>query len=214
MAKSKNKKKPPSERAKERARLQEIYKTANYSGLKNLLEQGKLDLKEVRKYYTDARSIAKKRVERVLESKLPFTDQPPEFAKTKELTDEEILKAVHEVNKFLQRPTTVTEREAAYSELLDDLHSKGLGFLDLEDLPSWDRFRKWVRAKGLLKVKYVDGSILGSLFEAGKQAGQNNSEFWSKEWEKYQEMIKGPKTNLRKPRAGGPRLNRKKRRRK
>lgn len=212
MAKPKNKKKPPSERAKERARLQEIYKTANYSGLKNLLEQGKLDLKEVRKYYTDARAIAKKRVERIQTSKLPYTDQPPEFARTKELSDDEILKAVHEVNKFLQRPTTVTEREATYKELLEDLQQKGLGFLDLEDLPSWDRFRKWVRAKGLLKVKYVDGSVLGDLFAAGKQAGQSNSEFWEKEWEKYQEMVRGPKNNLRGSRASGPRLNRKKRR--
>ena len=211
MAKSKNKKKPPSDRAKERARLQELYKTANYSGLKNLLEQGKLDIKEVRKYYTDARSIAKKRVERIMASKLPFTDQPPEFPRTKELTDEEILKAVHEVNKFLQRPTTVSEREAAYSGLLEDLHQKGMGFLELEDLPSWDRFRKWVRAKGLLKVKYVDGSVLGDLFAAGKKAGQNNSEFWGQEWEKYQEIIKGPSKGLKR-RTGGAKLNRKKRR--
>lgn len=210
MAKSKNKKKPPSDRAKERARLQEIYKTANYSGLKNLLERGKLDLKEVRKYYTDARSVAKKRVERIQESKLPFTDQPPEFAKTSELTDEEILKAVHEVNKFLQRPTTVTEREAAYTELLEDLRQKGMGFLDLGDLPSWDRFRKWVRAKGLLKVKYVDGTLLGDLFAAGKKVGQNNSEFWEQEWEKYHEMIKGPSKGPK--RMTGVKLNRKKRR--
>lgn len=210
MAKSKNKKKPPSDRAKERARLQELYKTANYSGLKNLLEQGKLDIKEVRKYYTDARSIAKKRVERIQESKLPFTDQPPEFARTKELTDEEILKAVHEVNKFLQRPTTVTEREAAYSGLLEDLRQKGMGFLELEDLPSWDRFRKWVRAKGLLKVKYVDGSVLGDLFAAGKKAGQNNSEFWGQEWEKYQEILKGQSKGPK--RRTDVKLNRKKRR--
>lgn len=211
MAKSKNKKKPPSDRARERARLQEIYKTANYSGLKNLLEQGKLDLKEVRKYYTDARSIAKKRVERIQESKLPFTDHPPEFARTMELSDEEILKAVHEVNKFLQHSTTVTERKAAYTELLEDLRQKGMGFLDLGDLPSWDRFRKWVRAKGLLKVKYVDGSVLGDLFAAGKQAGRNNSEFWEQEWNKYQEMIKGPSKGPKR-RTGGAKLNRKKRR--
>lgn len=207
---AKNKKKPPSERAKERARLQELYKTANYSGLKNLLEQGKLDLKEVRKYYTDARSIAKKRVERIQESKLPFTDQPPEFARTKELSDDEILKAVHEVNKFLQRPTTVTEREAAYTELLEDLRQKGMGFLDLADLPSWDRFRKWVRAKGLLKVKYVDGAVLGDLFAAGKKAGQNNSEFWEREWAKYQDMLRGPSKGPK--RRYGAKLNRKKRR--
>lgn len=208
---SKNKKKLPSERAKERARLQEIYKTASYSGLKNLLERGLLDLKEVRKYYTDARAIAKKRVERIQASKLPFTDQPPEFVRTKELTDEEILKAVHEVNKFLQRPTTVTEREAAYKELLADLQNKGMGFLNMEDLPSWDRFRKWVRAKGLLKVKYVDGSVLGDLFAAGKAAGRNNSEFWEEEWKKYQGIMKGPSKGPKR-KTGGATLNRKKRR--
>ena len=182
-------KKPLSKRGAERRALQELYRTATYVGLRNLAEIGKLNMADIRKYYTDARAKAQKRIKRIEESEIPFTDKAPSFAKTSELTDEELLKSVGQINKFLLGPTTVTERTVAYNELLEDLHSKGMTFLEMSDLKDWERFRKWIRAKGLLKLKYVDGAYLADLFIAGKEAGTQNSEFWAEEWDKLKEIL-------------------------
>ena len=186
-------KKPLSKRGAERRALQELYQTATYSGLRDLADIGKLNLADVRKYYTDARAKAVKRVKRIEKSDVPFTDAAPSFPKTSELSDADLLEAVGRINKFLLGPTTTTERRAAYSELLEDLHGKGMNFLEMKDLRDWDRFRKWVRAKGLLNIKYVDGGYLADIFNAGKEAGTQNSMFWESEWEKLKAILPGGK---------------------
>lgn len=186
-------KKPLSKRGAERRALQDLYNTATYAGLRDLADIGKLNLADVRKYYTDARAKAVKRVQRIEGSDVPFTDAVPSFPKTSELSDADLLKAVGRINKFLLGPTTTTERRAAYSELLEDLHSKGMTFLEMKDLKDWDRFRKWVRAKGLLNIKYVDGGYLADIFNAGKEAGTQNSTFWESEWEKLKAILPGKK---------------------
>ena len=185
--------KPLSKRGAERRALQELYNTATYAGLRDLADIGKLNLADVRKYYTDARAKAVKRVRRIEKSDVPFTDAPPSFPKTSELSDADLLKAVGRINKFLLGPTTTTERRSAYKELLEDLHSKGMSFLEMKDLKDWDRFRKWVRAKGLLNIKYVDGGYLADIFNAGKEAGTQNSTFWESEWEKLKAILPGGK---------------------
>lgn len=186
-------KKPLSKRGAERRALQELYQTATYAGLRDLADIGKLNLADVRKYYTDARAKAVKRVQRIEESDVPFTDAAPSFPKTSELSDADLLKAVGRINKFLLGPTTTTERRSAYKELLEDLHSKGMSFLEMKDLRDWDRFRKWVRAKGLLKIKYIDGGYLADIFNAGKEAGTQNSTFWESEWEQLKAILPGGK---------------------
>lgn len=193
------KKKAPSARAQERAALQELYSTANYSGLKNLFDMGKLNISDIRKYYTDARSKAQKRVQRIEASNIPFTDRAPNFLPTsvfgknvKSMSEQDkldLFKAIHEVNKFLTRPTTLEERREAYGKLLDDLHSKGLDFLDMSNLKDWDRFRKWLKAKGILNQPYVTGSVVSEIFKAGVAAGQSNSKFWQEEYDKFKDLL-------------------------
>lgn len=200
--------KPLSKRGAERRALQELYQTATYAGLRNLADIGKLNMSEIRKYYTDARAKAQKRIMRIEKSDVPFTDKAPSFPKTSELSDEDLLKSVGYINKFLLGPTTTTERKAAYTELLADLHSKGMNFLEMKDLKDWDRFRKWVRAKGLLNIKYVDGGYLADIFNAGKEAGTQNSTFWESEWEKLKAILPGGKG--KRPKTGkSVKLNRK-----
>ena len=192
MAKKKSgSKKPRSARAEQRAALQELYAPAAYSGLRDLLDMGKLDLRELRKYYTDARAKAVKRVARIQKSDVPFPDRAPEFLKTSELSDDELLRAVSSVNKFLRSPTRVTERREAYKELLDDLHSKGLSFLEMKDLQDWDRFRSWIKAKGLINVPYMDGSIIADIFKAGKEEGRQDSKFWQEQYEQVKRLLGG-----------------------
>lgn len=183
---------PTSARGKARAALQELYAPATYSGLRDLLDIGKLKLRELRKYYTDARSKAVKRVQRIEKSEVPFADEPPIFAKTSELSDEDLLKEVGRVNKFLRGPTTVPERKAAYQELLEDLHQKGLTFLEMSDLRDWDRFRSWIKAKGLINVPYMDGSIIADIFKEGKKEGnEQNSQFWQSQYEEVKRLLLG-----------------------
>ena len=200
--------KPLSKRGAERRALQDLYNTATYAGLRDLADIGKLNLADVRKYYTDARAKAQKRIARIEESDVPFIDAAPSFPKTSELSDADLLKAVGRINKFLLGPTTTTERRSAYKELLEDLHSKGMSFLEMKDLKDWDRFRKWVRAKGLLNVKYMDGGYLADIFNAGKEAGAQNSTFWESEWEKLKAILPGGKSKRPKTKKS-VKLNRK-----
>lgn len=190
--------KPPSARAQARAALQELYKPATYSGLRDLADMGKLDMREVRKYYTDARAIAVKRVSRIQESNIPYVDKPPEFRKTSELSDEDLLKAVGAVNKFLRGPTKVSERRQAYGKLIDDLHSKGLTFVTVENLPDWDRFRKWIKAKGILNLPYMDGSVVADIFKQAGKEGQQNSARWNELYNEFKTLLRRkPKTRRR-----------------
>lgn len=192
-------KKPRSARAQERAALQELYRTATYSGLQNLFDMGKLNISDLRKYYTDARSKAVKRVQRIDESDVPFTDRAPVFLHTsvfgknvKSMSEQDklgLFKAVHEVNKFLNGLTTVKARRDAYQEVLDDMHSKGLDFLDMSNLKDWDRFRKWLKAKGILNQPYVTGSVVAEIFKAGVAEGKSNSKFWQEEYKKFKELL-------------------------
>lgn len=184
-------KKPRSARAEQRAALQKLYAPATYSGLRDLLDMGKLDLRELRKYYTDARSKAVKRVQRIEKSEVPFADEPPIFEKTSELSDEDLLKAVGRVNKFLRGPTTVPERKAAYQELLEDLHEKGLTFLEMKDLRDWDRFRTWLRAKGLTKISPSSDARVADIFISGKEKEQQNSQYWQSQYEELKRLLVG-----------------------
>lgn len=197
-----------SKRGAERRALQDLYRTATYAGLRDLADIGKLNLADVRKYYTDARAKAVKRVKRIEKSDVPFTDAAPSFPKTSELSNADLLKAVGRINKFLLGPTTTTERRSAYKEMLADLRSKGMSFLEMKDLKDWDRFRKWVRAKGLLNIKYVDGGYLADIFNAGKEAGTQNSTFWESEWEKLKAILPGGKSGRPKTKKS-VKLNRK-----
>lgn len=196
------KKKAPSKRAQKRAALQELYSGATLSGLQNLLDMGKLDLKEVRKYYTDARSKAVKRVARIEKSDVPFTDAAPDFRRTSELSNEDLLKAVAQVNKFLRAPTRVQERREAYKELLDDLHSKGLDFLNMKNLKQWDRFRKWVKAKGVINLPYTDGSVLADIFKASLKEDNANSKRWNELYTEFQSKL-GKRGRRRRSRMRG-----------
>ena len=91
--------KPLSKRGAERRALQDLYNTATYAGLRDLADIGKLNLADVRKYYTDARAKAQKRIARIEKSAVPFTDAAPSFPKTSELSDADLLKAVGKLTR-------------------------------------------------------------------------------------------------------------------
>lgn len=205
---------PRSARAIERAALQEKYKGATLVGLQAMEEnrlnnpQALKDLKrELRKYYTDARSIAKKRVERFQKSDVPYSDEPPQFPKTSELSDSELFRAIADVNRFLTAPSSASleSRRKEFQDVLDDLHEKGMTFLRLEDLKYWDRFRKWLRASNILGKPYGAGDILGDIFaesvvkaqvynenlKEGEEPIQPNSKMWEEMYNEVKNLMSG-----------------------
>lgn len=188
---------PRSARAFERAAIREKYKGVTLADLVSLEQErvGDTDamkelMRELRKYYTDARSIAQKAIKRIQASDVPFTDEPLLFPKTSELNNDELLRAVADVNRFIESPTRKLEsRRKAYQELLEDLHSRGLTFLRMEDLKYWDRFRKWLRASNILGKPYAAGDILGDIFAQSIQEGKPNSERWQEIYDEVKEMM-------------------------
>lgn len=208
MSKAKNPKKPPSARALERRAIKEKYQDVTLIGIEGLVEN-RLDdpvklkelNRELRKYYTDARAIALKSIKRIQESEMPFTDEPPEFMKTSELTDEQLYRAVADINLFLKSPTrTLEKRRDAYQELLKSLHEKGMTYLKIEDLKYWDRYRKWLRASNLLGKPYAAGDILGDIFAESVKMGKPDSETWSSLYEKVKAMQGSKPRNRRRRR--------------
>lgn len=188
---------PRSARALERAGLQAKYRDSTLIGLQ-ALEENRLDnpkalkelRRELRKYYTDARANAQKAIKRIQASDVPFTDEPPKFPKTSELSDSELLRAVAEVNLFLKSPNRqLKERRKAYQELLEDLHKKGMTYLRMEDLKYWDRFRKWLRASNILGKPYASGDILGDMFAQSIEEGKPTSERWEELYDEVTAMM-------------------------
>ena len=201
---------PRSARAIERAALQEKYKGATLLGLQAMEEnrlsnpQALKDLKrELRKYYTDARAIANKRIERFQKSDVPFSDEPPQFPKTSELSDSELFRAVVDVNRFLTAPSTASleSRRKEYQDLLDDLHEKGMTFLRLEDLKYWDRFRKWLRAANILGKPYASGDILGDIFAQSVEEQNPTSERWQELYNEVRNLMGGTEPRKRRGRS-------------
>lgn len=215
---------PRSARALERAAIQAKYKGSTLPGLQ-AMQENRLDepdalanfTRELRKYYTDARAVANKRIKRIQASDVPFVDEPPAFPKTSELSESELLRAVADVNLFLNRPTSqLQQRRKEYQDLLDDLHSKGMTFLRMEDLKYWDRFRKWLRASNILGKPYAAGDILGDIFAQSVQEGKPNSERWQEIYDEVKEMMGTRKALQSGPRGSGfikPRTSPRKRRR-
>lgn len=201
------KKGPPSARAQERAALQARFGEATLIGLREgtiLTAEAKgpqalKDLyRDLRKYYTDARSKAVKQIARTQKSDVPFVDDVPSFPKTSELSNEEIARAISDVNRYLNSPTySIAGRKEAYEELLEDLHEKGLDFLTMKNLGQWDRFRKWLRASKLLGLPYMEGSVLMEIFKTSLQEGRTDSERWKELYEEYKALLPSPE---RKPR--------------
>lgn len=189
---------PRSARAIERAAIQEKYKGATLLGMQAMEEnrlnnpQALKDFKrELRKYYTDARAIANKRIARFQKSDVPYSDEPPQFLKTSELSDSELFRAVADVNRFLTAPSTASleSRRKEYQDLLDDLHEKGMTFLRLEDLKYWDRFRKWLRAANILGQPYAAGDILGDIFAQSIAEHNPTSEHWQELYDEVSELM-------------------------
>lgn len=201
---------PRSARAMERAALQEKYKGVTLLGLQ-ALEENRINKpqelknlrRELRKYYTDARAIANKRVERFQKSDVPYSDEPPEFPKTSELSDSELFRAVADVNRFLTAPSTssLESRRKEYQDLLDDLHEKGMTFLRLEDLKYWDRFRKWLRASNLLGQPYASGDILGDIFAQSVKEQNPTSERWQELYDEVSNLMGKKKQRKRRSRS-------------
>ena len=204
MAKSKNKRKPPSKRAKERAALQEKFGNMSFAKMSDLLESGKVKISDIRKYYTDARSKAVKRVARVMKSDVPFIDAPPDFNKTSQLADSDLLKEAADVNKFLRGETygatTVPERRTIKKKAIETLKKRGYTFINNNNFQDWARFQKWMRSVGISAEYDSDSPTLVNVFKQAQKEKNNSSQRWSELFDEYRKTRQRKRRGKRKGR--------------
>ena len=186
--------KPLSKRGAQRAALQKALGSKTLYGLQQMLESGKITISDVRKYYTDARSKALKRVARVMESDVPFIDAPPDFVKTSELSDSELLKEVADVNKFLKGisygSTKVADRRRIRKKSIESLHRHNITFVNEGNYNDWARFQRWIKATGLEKVYGSDSDAMNNIFIQADQEGNATAERWAELFKEYQQFRK------------------------
>lgn len=192
MAKSKNKRKPPSKRAKERAALQKKFANMSFTKMSELVQRGKVTIADIRKYYTDARSKAVKRVQRVMASDVPFIDAPPDFKKTSELSDADLLKEVSDVNKFLRGhtygATTVEERKKLRDKALVTLQKRGYNFLNKRNFNEWARFQKWMKTIGISAEYDSESPSIVQIFKQAEAENRQEPSRWAELYHEYREF--------------------------
>ena len=192
MAKSKNKRKPPSKRAIERASLQKKFANMSFAKMSELVQRGKVTIADIRKYYTDARSKAVKSVARVMASEVPFIDAPPEFKKTSELSDEDLLKEVSDVNKFLRGhtygATKVGERKKLRDKALQTLHKRGYNFLNERNFIDWARFQKWMKTIGISAEYDSESPSIVQIFKQAQDENRQEPARWAELYQEYREF--------------------------
>lgn len=197
-------KKPKSARAIERAALQEKFGNMSFAKMSDLLESGKVKISDIRKYYTDARSKAVKRVARVMKSDVPFVDAAPDFKKTSQLSDADLLKEVADVNKFLRGETfgatTVPERREIKKKAIETLKKRGYTFINNNNFQDWARFQKWMRSVGISAEYDSDSPTLVNVFKQAQKEKNNSSQRWSELFNEYRQTRQRKRRGKRKGR--------------
>lgn len=191
-AKKKGKKKPPSKRALERAALQKKFANMSFAKMSELVQRGKVTISDIRKYYTDARSKAVKRVARVMESDVPFIDSPPDFKKTSELSDDDLLKEVSDVNKFLRGhtygATTIEERRKLKEKALETLRDNGYDFINSRNFTDWARFQKWMKTIGISAEYDSESPSIVQIFKQAENENRQGPARWAELYHEYREF--------------------------
>lgn len=179
-----------SKRALQRSAIQEKYKSLSAYRLESMYEEGKLNMKELQKYYVDARAIANKRINRVQASDVPFIDAPPVFAPAKGLTPEQLLKEVGEVNKFLRGQmygaTTVPERRKIREKAIETLHKHGLDFVSTSNFNEWAKFQRWYKNTAVSLLSDSDADVLINIFQQAARDGKTDSKTWKELYTEFQ----------------------------
>lgn len=180
----------PSKRALERSAIQAKYKDMTAYRLESLYEESKLNMKELQKYYVDARAIAQKRIARVQKSDVPFIDAPPVFAPAKGLTPQQLLKEVGEINKFLKGQmygaTTVPERRKIREKAIETLHKHGLDFVNASNFNDWAKFQRWYKNTAVSLLSDSDADVLINIFQQAAQEGKSDSNTWKELYTEFQ----------------------------
>lgn len=194
----------PSKRALERSAIQEKYKNMSAYRLESMYSEGKLNLRELQKYYVDARSIAQKRIKRIQASDVPFIDAPPVFSPAKGLTPNQLLKEVGEINKFLRGQmygaTTVPERRKIRDKAIETLHKHGLDFVSTSNFNEWAKFQRWYRNTAVSLLSDSDADVLINIFQQASKEKQSNAGRWKELYTEFQQsrLNRGKRRKARK----------------
>ena len=132
-------------------RLKQMLGGASYNQIGALLTSGRVSEADLRRYYSNARQIALKRIKAAESADLEFWN-PPEFRRIKNLvTTSDLLHEIADVNRFLKAPTTVGARRADIAEKVKTMHERNMFlFVNEANYSTFARFMDWARATSRL----------------------------------------------------------------
>lgn len=127
---------------------------------------------EVRKLYSEYRKIANKRAQRMRNAGYTsYEAAKANFAKTKDLSADEVRAAFAEVNKYLRDVRTKIKPLKAYEkETLEQLHEHGYDFVNAANLKEFGDFMEWSRARSGANDRVFKSDRAADIFgQAQKQ---------------------------------------------
>ena len=159
-------------------RLKTMIGGASYTQVGKMLTSGRITEQELRKYYSQARQTALKRIKAVEGTELAFVRNRPEFRQLKSMvTTNDLVREIADVNRFLAGATTKTARSETRAATIAALNEKGIDFVNAGNFNRWTQFMDWARSTGLIRGGGKSGGYdsesdeIEETFKAADNAG-------------------------------------------
>ena len=158
-------------------RLKTMIGGASYTQVGKMLASGRITEQELRKYYSQARQTAMKRIKSVEGTELAFVRNRPEFRQLKSMvTTNDLVREIADVNRFLAGATTKTARAENRTATIAALNEKGIDFVNAGNFNRWTQFMDWARSTGLIRGGKSGGydsesDEIEETFKAAEKAG-------------------------------------------
>lgn len=162
----------------------------SYPELKGKLAAGDVSVADLRTFYSDARSNAMKAVNRINKSDVGFIDEPPSFAKSRDLkTPEQLMAAISEVTKFTgdKGQSTLGGRRQERDAAIDTLHKHGMMQVNAGNFNLWVRFQRWFEQQARQYQYGSDSDAVMEVFQAAEETGADTAADWQELFEIYEE---------------------------
>lgn len=164
----------------------------SYQELGKAVVSGNYSLKQLRQAYSQMRSTAQKRIERLNKPKNIRQFGQPEkefFRTTKALTtSSELLKELKDVSKFLTtKGTTISGLKERRDYTIERMKESGFN-VDKKDYPELIRFMEWFKTTEFAKQYDSDSPVVAQVFNTEKP----NEDDWERAFNAFKGIISEP----------------------
>lgn len=140
-----------------------------YNRIISELKTGETTIRELRREYSKSRSIAQKRIGRIEKSDVPFTNlnAKPDFLKLKDIKDQDIVKALSDLNKFLESDySTLKGRHKRRDDFIKEVNrGREKPLVTKENYYTYLNFMEWFRDNNLNKIFGSKDDVVEEFFE-------------------------------------------------